>query len=286
MDDSWLPLIKKAYKDCPDFKAVTDYPELHNSDAFPDIQVNQEKEGQLTIFKIVKDGTRRLWIPRNCRQQTDKDTIKELRKTLLQETHNTLIHGSGEKTFYYLQDYFFWPKMRKDTMDYCQQCDTCQYTMYSTKAPQGLARPIPIPSGPLTHLCMDFLSLPPKIRKENGQDVIYNTIWVIVDRHSNYTKLISVNKEITSEKLCQIYETLIKPDWGYPQDIISDRDTRLTAKPWTEYCKKHKIHQSLSTAYHPRSDGQTVVANKAIVQKIRHMNYDGTSNWLENLPNI
>src|SRR4029077_3455086 len=28
------------------------------------------------------------------------------------------------------------PKMRKDIMDYCKQCDTCQHTLFSTQAPQ------------------------------------------------------------------------------------------------------------------------------------------------------
>jgi hypothetical protein len=42
----------------------------------------------------------------------------------------------------------------------------------------------------------------------------------------------------------------------------------------------------MSTAYHPRTDGQSEVANKAIIQKIRHMAYEGDSNWLKNLPHI
>ena len=54
-------------------------------------------------------------------------------------------------------------------MDYCNQCDTCQRITFSTQAPQGLARPLPIPHQPFTHIAIDFLSLPPKVRKELGQ---------------------------------------------------------------------------------------------------------------------
>ena len=78
----------------------------------------------------------------------------------------------------------------------------------------------------------------------------------------------------------------VYPDWGMLQDITSDRDTRFTAEPWTKFCKKNHIYQSLSIAYHPRTDGQTKVANKAIIQQIKAETFDGDSNWLIYLPII
>ena len=108
--------------------------------------------------------------------------LHELRETIIGSGHRTLGHASGEKTYYDLKDYFYWPSMRKDTMDYCEQCDTCQRTKFSTQAPQGLARPLPIPHQPFPHIAMDFLSLPPKVKKENGQGIIYDQVWTIVDR--------------------------------------------------------------------------------------------------------
>ena len=129
---------------------------------------------------------------------------------------------SGEKTYNYMMDYVFCPKMRKDTYDYCQQCDTCQHTRYTTQLPQGLARPLLIPQKTFTHLSMDFLALPPKSRKERNMDVIYDSIWVIMDRFSALKKLIPVNKEITSQDLCDKFMEQVYPDWGMPEDIVSD----------------------------------------------------------------
>ena len=42
----------------------------------------------------------------------------------------------------------------------------------------------------------------------------------------------------------------------------------------------------MSTAYHPRTDGQSQVANKAIIQQIKKMVHEGDSNWLGQLPHI
>ena len=170
------------YRGCPDFKLVAQYPELHNPVSNPEFTVYNTKDFQfVTIYRNnTNDASLALCIPQNCRRMIDGE-LHELRETIIRGGHRTLGHASGEKTYYYLKDYFYWPSMRKDTMDYCKQCDTCQQTTFSTQAPQGLARPLPIPHQPFTHIAMDFLSLPPNVRKEHGQEIIYDQVWTIVD---------------------------------------------------------------------------------------------------------
>ena len=71
-----------------------------------------------------------------------------------------------------------------------------------------------------------------------------------------------------------------------PQDIVSGRDVKFTSKAWKDFCETFNIHQSKSTAYHPRTDGKSEVANKAIIQQIQKMVHEGDSNWLGQLPHI
>ena len=153
---------------CLDFKIVTQYPELHNTVSNPEFTVYKTKGLQfVNIYRNnTNHGSLALCIQQNWRRMIDGQ-LHELRETIIRGGHRTLGHASGEKTYYYLKDYFYWPSIRKDTMDYCKQCDTCQRTTFSTQAPQGLARPLPIPHQPFTHIAMDFLSLPPKVRKEH-----------------------------------------------------------------------------------------------------------------------
>ena len=49
-----------------------------------------------------------------------------------------------------------------------------------------------------------------------------------------------------------------------PQDIVSDRDAKFTNKAWKDFCKTFNIHQSMSTAYHPRTDRQSEVQSRGV----------------------
>ena len=120
-------------------------------------------------------------------------------------------------------------------MDYYRQCDTCQRTTFSTQAPKGLAKPFPIPHLPLTHICMDFISLPPKVRKEHRQEIIYDHVFTIVDQFSQYVKIIPLTKNPTPDNLITKFFYHVCQDWGMPQDIVSDQDARFTSKARKEF---------------------------------------------------
>ena len=148
--------------------------------------------------------------------------LHKLGETIIRAAHRTLGHALREKTYYYLKDYFYWPSMRKDTMDYCKQCDTCQQTTFSTQPQQGLARPLPIPHQPFTYIAMDFLSRALKVRKEHGQEIIYDQVWTIVDRFSQYVRILPLTKNATADNLISKFFYHVYSDWGMPQDIVSD----------------------------------------------------------------
>ena len=61
---------------------------------------------------------------------------------------------------------------------------------------------------------MDFLSLPPKVRKEHGQEIILDQVWTIVDRFSQYVKVLPLTKNATGDNLISKFFYYIYPDWG------------------------------------------------------------------------
>ena len=270
INKEWLLHIQHMYRGCPDFKLFAQYPELHNTVSNPEFTVYKTKDFRfVTIYQNnTNDGSLALCIPQKCRRMIDGE-LHELRETIIRRGHRTLGHALGEKTYYDLNDDCYWPSMRKDTMDYCKQCDTCQRITFSTQAPQGLARPLPIPHQPFTPIAMDFLSLSPKVRKEHGQEIIYDQVWTMINRFSQYVKILPLTKNTTADNLIIKFFYHVYSDWGMPQDIVSDRDAKFTSEAWNEFCETFNIYKSMSTAYHPRTDGQSEVANKAIIQQIK-----------------
>ena len=109
----WLPHIQHMYRGCPDFKLVAQYPELDNTVSNPEFTVYKTKDFQfVTIYRNnTNDGSLAPCIPQNCRRMIDGE-LHELRETIIRGEHRTLGHASGEKTYYYLKDYFYWPSMR------------------------------------------------------------------------------------------------------------------------------------------------------------------------------
>ena len=77
---------------------------------------------------------------------------------------------------------------------------------------------------------MDFLSLPLRTTQILGRygENYFDSLWVIVCRHSGLKKLIPVCKETDRLSLRNIFLMEVYLDWRMPDDIVSDRDTRFT----------------------------------------------------------
>jgi len=153
--------------------------------------------------------------------------------------------------------------MAKDTFEYCRTCGICQLTKQSTQRPFGLLKPLPIPETPFTHISMDFLFLPQVTNKI--MQVSYDHVWVIMDRFSKYTIILPRRLNCIAEHLITVYYNSIYPFFGLLQDIITDRDILFTSMASKRFCTVNNISQSMSSAYHPKTDRQSEIANKSII---------------------
>ncbi|KAK2996794.1 hypothetical protein RJ639_026182 [Escallonia herrerae] len=69
--------------------------------------------------------------------------------------------------------------------------------------------------------------------------------------------------------------------WGMPQDIVSDQDSRFTGNFWTELFKLFGSQLSMSSSYHPESDGQTERFNSMLEEYLRHFVSATQKNWVK-----
>ena len=130
-----------------------------------------------------------------------------------------------------------------------------------TKINTRLLKPAMIPITPehllpFQTMAMDFIT---KLPQSGG----YDTILIITDHDcSKVIILIPCKESITAEGVAALILQQVFTRFGTPKKFISDRDTRFTSKVAREYCKKFKIQQNMSMAYHPRTDGQAERTNQ------------------------
>lgn len=124
---------------------------------------------------------------------------------------------------------------------------------------------------------MDFVGPLPESTDENG--VVYENIMVVVDRLTKYTEFIPLPRHYDAPYLAKIFIRFVVTRHGIPETIISDRDKLFTSHFWEELCQALSINRSLSTAYHPQSDGQTERMNQTLEQYLRLYVNDEQSNW-------
>ena len=97
---------------------------------------------------------------------------------------------------------------------------------------------------------MDFVTGLFRTPKDN------DTIWIIVDRLTKTTYFLSYGIRLTLDGLAKLYVAEIVRLHGTPKNIVSDRDSRLTARFWKSFHKAMGSKLSFSTTVHPQSDGQ------------------------------
>ena len=56
---------------------------------------------------------------------------------------------------------------------------------------------------------------------------------------------------------------------GMLVSIVSDRDPVFTSTFWGELLKKQGVELSMSSSYHPQSDGQIELVNRSLEQYLR-----------------
>ncbi len=173
---------------------------------------------------------------------------------------------------------YWWPGIRKDVEHHVQHCLTCQRNKAPNHAPHGELHPLPIPEELWESIAIDFIvKLPQTPRK-------HDSILVVVDRLSKYAIFTPCSEKVDSEGLVRLLEEKVVACNGFPKSIVSDRDTRVTAKFFQEWCKKYSIEHKTTTAYHSRGNGQVERFNLTLENYLRSYVNTGMDDWDELLP--
>ena len=112
-------------------------------------------------------------------------------------------------------------------------------------------QPLDIPKMKWKCISMNFITRLPTV--QGG----YDSIMVVVDMVTKVSHLITVKTSYTTSDVARVFVKEIYRIHELPKRIVNDHDAKFTSKFWTSLFQAIGTQLCFSTAYHPKTDGQT-----------------------------
>lgn len=166
--------------------------------------------------------------------------------------------------------------MHRDVKEFVSSCSVCAQNKGSHQPPSGLLQPLPVPGRPWSHISLDFVTgLPPS----EGN----TTILTIIDRFSKAVHFVPLPKLPSAQETAQLITQHVFRLHGIPNDIVSDRGPQFISQVWRSFCQAVGASVSLSSGYHPQSNGQSERANQELESLLRCVIDNNPSSWSTHL---
>ena len=201
-----------------------------------------------------------------------------LRSDVIQWLHSSLLacHPGVQRTKALVQQRFWWPTLQDDVREFVAACPVCNQQKTPRQAPAGLLLPLPVPRRPWSHISVDFVTgLPPS----SGHTVILT----VVDRFSKMAHFIPLLKLPSAKETASLVLHHVFRIHGLAVDVVSDRGPQFTSTFWKEFCSLLGATASLSSGFHPQSNGQTERMNQEMESSLRCLVAKNPSTWSQNL---
>ena len=125
---------------------------------------------------------------------------------------------------------------------------------------------------------MDFVTHLPRTPRR------HDAVWVIVDRLKKSVHFLAVRMTFTLEELCRLYIKEIVRLHGVPVSIVSSRDPRFMTHFWKSFQKAMGTQLTMSTAFHPQTDGQSERTIQVLEDMLRACFLNHKGSWEKHLP--
>nr|GEW88097.1 reverse transcriptase domain-containing protein [Tanacetum cinerariifolium] len=144
--------------------------------------------------------------------------------------------------------------------------------------PPGLLVQLAIPEWKWDNIKMYFITKLPK--SPQG----FDTIWVIVDRLKKLAHFFPIRENDPLDKLARLYLNMIVARHRIHVSIIYDHDGRFTSNFWGSFQKALGTNISMSTAYHPETEGQSERTIQTLEDMLRACVIDFGKGWVKHFP--
>ncbi|KAJ1595875.1 hypothetical protein NDA14_005688 [Ustilago hordei] len=232
--------------------------------------------GRLVIPKVIMPGRTNNRHSRSAKEVDGQSlSVEHLRFMVMTQCHDgiTAGHVGRDATIKAAQQHYWWPNMTAWIADYVASCPVCARYKAPHHHPYGLLQPLATPDRPWGSISLDFIEGLPPSKKYDSKT--YDSILVIVDRLTKFAILAPTRKTVMAKQTAVLLYGHMVRLFGYPDHMVLDRGRQFISGAWKAFAEQMSVKHSLSTAYHPQTDGQTERVNQVIEQYIRmYCNYE------------
>ncbi|KAJ8374999.1 hypothetical protein SKAU_G00055790 [Synaphobranchus kaupii] len=202
-----------------------------------------------------------------------------VRSQVLEWVHASCLacHPGVARTIALVRRSFWWPTLKGDTRAFVLACSVCARSKASHQPPSGLLLSLPVPGRPWSHIGVDFVTGLPL---SEGNTVILT----IVDRFSKAVHFVPLPKLPSALETAELLVLHVVRLHGIPSDIVSDRGPQFSSRVWRAFCAALGASPSLSSGFHPQSNGQAERANQDLGAALRCVTVRNPASWSRFLP--
>ena len=204
---------------------------------------------------------------------------KQLRSKILSLGHDMPFsaHMGINRTLVRVTSSFYWPGVTADIKKFCRTCSICLKTSSRGRTPRApLQNGTPVIGKPFHKWGIDLIG-PLPVSDNKNQYVLtmidYATRWV------EAVPLKDITAGAVAEEMIKIFSRV-----GIPSIVLSDGGPQFVADLMEKVLKLLGIRHSVSSPYHPQSNGLCEKANdtiKSLIKKVAHFN---PGSWDRYLP--
>jgi len=186
-------------------------------------------------------------------------------------------HLGIRKTCQKILNDFFWPGLKQDVTKHINSCHVCQVVGKPNQPiPPYPLQPIQVPCEPFQKIIIDCVGPLPKTTKGN-QYIL--TVMCPTTRYPEAFPLKNISAKSICKNLVHMFTT-----FGIPQEVQSDRGSNFTSELFSKVLQELGIKQTLSTAYHPESQGALERWHQTLKSMLRKFCLENQKCWDEGLP--
>lgn len=255
-------------------------------DLWSQVRAQTSEAGARTEYFVQNGVLSRRWLPPAfCPEDEPWAAVTQIvvpvkyRQALIELAHDGRFSGhvGVRNTTSKLQRHFYWPSLRADVARHCKECIVCQQVGKVNTPPKIVPLcKIPHLPEPFTKVQVDVVGPLPRTSKSNEY------IITLIDTTSRYPHAVAV-RAITARAITKVLMDFFSL-FGLPRRLQTDGASYFVGNHFREFCDKHGIEHSVSSPYHPQSQGALERAHQTMKSILRKYAHTYSSSWDENLP--